>query len=152
MCISFLLHQGMAVNAKSSNPKRINENLKATQVQLDTEDMSRIRGIDRGLMLFKVYKSSHKTFLTISCMVVLCLWLFTYWMLLVLHCIARDGAVSKGGGDMGPGLGSNNRCRLWNQIALLLPARLSGLMLNSPINLIIMWLIKFDAIILLLYM
>ena len=44
----------MAVNAKSSKPKRISENLKATQVQLDAEDMSRIRGIDRGLMLFKV--------------------------------------------------------------------------------------------------
>jgi diketogulonate reductase-like aldo/keto reductase len=40
--------------SKSSNPKRISENLKATQLQLDAEDMSRIRAIDRGLMLFKV--------------------------------------------------------------------------------------------------
>ena len=44
----------MAVISKSSNIKRIGENLKATQVQLDAEDMSRIRGIDKGLMLFKV--------------------------------------------------------------------------------------------------
>ena len=51
------------------------------------------------------------TFLTISCLVVPVLCLLRL-LDVTCTCIAGDGAVSEGGGDVGPGLGSNNRCRL----------------------------------------
>ena len=58
MCISFLLHQGMVVIPKSVNPKRISENFKATQIQLDTEDIKRLKDIDKDYRLFKVLRGS----------------------------------------------------------------------------------------------
>ena len=55
VCISFLLHRGMVVIPKSVNPKRIAENIKATQLELDAEDVQRLRAIDKDTRLFKVY-------------------------------------------------------------------------------------------------
>ena len=54
VCISFLLHRGMVVIPKSVNPKRIAENIKATQIQLDAEDVEKIEAIDRGTRMFRV--------------------------------------------------------------------------------------------------
>lgn len=58
VCISFLLYQGMVVIPKSVNPKRISENFKATQIQLDTEDIKRLKDIDKDYRLFKVLRGS----------------------------------------------------------------------------------------------
>ena len=57
VCISFLLHQGMVTIPKSVNPKRISENLKATQIHLDPEDIERIKTIDKAARMFRVYHS-----------------------------------------------------------------------------------------------
>ena len=45
----------MVVIPKSVNPKRIAENFKATQLQLDAEEIKRLRGIDKNCRLFKVH-------------------------------------------------------------------------------------------------
>ena len=45
VCISFALHRGLPVIAKSVTPSRIAENFKATEVKLDAEDMRRLREI-----------------------------------------------------------------------------------------------------------
>ena len=45
----------MVVIPKSVNPKRIAENFKATQIQLDAEDIKKIEAIDRGTRVFRVY-------------------------------------------------------------------------------------------------
>ena len=46
----------MVVIPKSVNPKRIAENIKATQIQLNAEDIKRIQAIDKpGARVFKVY-------------------------------------------------------------------------------------------------
>ena len=45
VCISFALHRGLPVIAKSITPSRIAENFKATEVKLDAEDMRRLREI-----------------------------------------------------------------------------------------------------------
>ena len=42
----------MVVIPKSVNPKRIAENIKATQIQLDAEDIKRIEAIDKGARMF----------------------------------------------------------------------------------------------------
>ena len=42
-CIAFALHRGMAVIPKTVTPSRIVENMKATEVKLDAEDMKRLR-------------------------------------------------------------------------------------------------------------
>ena len=44
----------MVVLSKSVNPKRIAENIKATQIQLDTEDIKRIESIDKVDRMFRV--------------------------------------------------------------------------------------------------
>ena len=44
----------MVVIPKSVNPKRIAENFKATQIQLDAEDIKRIEAVDKGTRMFKV--------------------------------------------------------------------------------------------------
>ena len=44
----------MVVIPKSVNPERIAENIKATQIQLDAEDIERIESIDRGTRMFRV--------------------------------------------------------------------------------------------------
>ena len=46
----------MVVIPKSVSPKRIAENIKATEIQLDAEDVKRIEAIDKpGARMFKVY-------------------------------------------------------------------------------------------------
>ena len=54
VCISFLLHQGIVVVAKSVSPKRISENFQASQIHLDAKDIQRLEDIDKNYMLFKV--------------------------------------------------------------------------------------------------
>ena len=44
----------MVVLSKSVKPKRIAENFKATQIQLDAEDIKKIETIDKGLRMFRV--------------------------------------------------------------------------------------------------
>ena len=44
----------MVVIPKSVNPERIAENIKATQIQFDAEDIERIESIDRGTRMFRV--------------------------------------------------------------------------------------------------
>ena len=39
---------------KSVNPDRIRENLKATEVKLDTEDLERLKALDRNFRFFKM--------------------------------------------------------------------------------------------------
>ena len=46
--IAWALHRGTSVIPKSTNPGRIEENLKATELELSAEDMQRIGQIDRG--------------------------------------------------------------------------------------------------------
>ena len=45
VCISFILHRGLAVLAKSVTPSRIAENLKSVDVKLDAEDMKKLREV-----------------------------------------------------------------------------------------------------------
>ncbi|KAL5456880.1 hypothetical protein EMCRGX_G034106 [Ephydatia muelleri] len=52
ICIAFQLHRGLVVIPKSVNPDRIRENLKATEVKLDTEDLQRLKALDRNLRFF----------------------------------------------------------------------------------------------------
>ena len=48
ICLAFPLHRGLVTIAKSTNPGRIEENLKAVEVKLDAEDMRRMRELDRN--------------------------------------------------------------------------------------------------------
>eukprot|EP00731_Ephydatia_muelleri_P014290 Em0008g10a len=52
ICIAFQLHRGLVVIPKSVNPDRIRENLKATEVKLDTEDLQRLKALDKNLRFF----------------------------------------------------------------------------------------------------
>ena len=52
VCISFVYHLGFPVLAKSVKPSRIEENLKATQVELDSKDMRQLRGLDKNFRFF----------------------------------------------------------------------------------------------------
>ena len=47
----------MVVLSKSVKPKRIAENFKATQIQLDAEDIKRIETIDKGTRVFRVCRA-----------------------------------------------------------------------------------------------
>ena len=49
ICIAFALHRGTIVIPKSTNPKRIAENIKSTEIKLDADDMQRLRGVDKNL-------------------------------------------------------------------------------------------------------
>ena len=42
VCIAFALHRGTVVIPKTVTPSRITENLKATEVKLDAEDMKKL--------------------------------------------------------------------------------------------------------------
>ena len=53
ICISFLLHLGLIVIPKSATESRILENLKATEITLMSEDIARLKGIDKNCRLFK---------------------------------------------------------------------------------------------------
>ena len=48
MCISFALHEGLVVIPKTVNPDRIKENLQATNLSLDNDDLMRMRGLEKG--------------------------------------------------------------------------------------------------------
>ena len=39
---------------KSTNPKRIAENIKSTEIKLDADDMQRLRGVDKNYRLLKL--------------------------------------------------------------------------------------------------
>ena len=38
---------------KSTNPKRIADNIKSTEIKLDGDDMQRLRGVDKNYRLLK---------------------------------------------------------------------------------------------------
>ena len=42
VCIAFALHRGTVVIPKSVTPSRIVENIKATEIRLDVQDMKRL--------------------------------------------------------------------------------------------------------------
>jgi len=46
VCIGFLLQCGRVVLPKSTKPARISENFKSTELQLDAEDMRRLRELE----------------------------------------------------------------------------------------------------------
>ena len=52
ICIAYQLHRGLVVIPKSVNPDRIRENLKATEVKLDAEDLQRVKALDKNLRFF----------------------------------------------------------------------------------------------------
>ena len=56
-CVSpiYALHRGIVVIPKSASPARIKENLKSTAIMLDTEDMKRLRELDRSLRYITVH-------------------------------------------------------------------------------------------------
>ncbi len=54
VCLSFQLHRGVVVLAKSVKPSRIEENLKSTEIKLDAEDMRRLGELDRGFRYVNV--------------------------------------------------------------------------------------------------
>ncbi|WP_344844623.1 aldo/keto reductase [Celeribacter arenosi] len=51
IALAFLMHEGHVVIPSSGNPKRIAENLAAKDVELDGEDMTKLRGLERGMRL-----------------------------------------------------------------------------------------------------
>ena len=54
VCIGFLLQCGRVVLAKSTKPARITENFKSTELQLDAEDMRRLRDLqERNFRMIK---------------------------------------------------------------------------------------------------
>ncbi len=63
VCIAFPLHRGMVVIPKSVNPVRIADNLKATEVKLDDEDMKQLSGLDRNhrLLDLKMFMKATST-------------------------------------------------------------------------------------------
>ena len=54
VCIAYPLHRGLVVIPKSVTPDRIRENLKATEVRLDTEDLQRLGSLDRNFRFFQM--------------------------------------------------------------------------------------------------
>ena len=56
VCIAFALHRGMVVIPKTVTPSRITENLKATEIKLDAEDMKRLQDVgSRNFRFLKVH-------------------------------------------------------------------------------------------------
>ena len=51
ICLSYTLHRGIVAIPKTVNPVRISENLKATEIQLNSDDVSRLRAIDMNFRL-----------------------------------------------------------------------------------------------------
>ena len=49
------MHRDIVVLAKTVNLERVKENLKSTQVQLDPEDMRRLRELDRNLRFLRFF-------------------------------------------------------------------------------------------------
>ncbi len=54
MCISFLLHCGIIVLPKSVTESRIIENYIAGELNLSTEEIQKLEGLNKDLRLFKV--------------------------------------------------------------------------------------------------
>ena len=52
ICISFLLHRGFMLIAKSTTPKRIIDNKKSTEVTLDEDEVKRLVGVNKNFRLF----------------------------------------------------------------------------------------------------
>ena len=46
VCIAFALHRGIVVIPKTVTPSRLVENIKATEIKLDAEDMKRLRQLE----------------------------------------------------------------------------------------------------------
>ena len=55
IAIAYQIHRGIVVLAKTVNLKRIHENLKATKVSLDAEDMRRLKELDRNLRFSRFF-------------------------------------------------------------------------------------------------
>ena len=60
ICIAFHLHLDTAVIPKSVTPSRIIENLEATEIKLDAEDMRSLRELDRNVRYVSVSIPSEK--------------------------------------------------------------------------------------------
>ena len=57
MCIAFAIHRGMVVIPKTVTASRITENIKATEIKLDAEDMKRLRELEsKSFRFLKVCK------------------------------------------------------------------------------------------------
>lgn len=48
VCVAFQLHRGAVVIPKTTNPERVLENFKSTELDLDAEEMRRLREADRN--------------------------------------------------------------------------------------------------------
>lgn len=57
ICISFALHRGMGVIPGTVIPEQIVENTKATELQLDQDDMDQLLSIDKNLKFIDVSSS-----------------------------------------------------------------------------------------------
>ena len=56
VCIAHALHRGIVVIPKTVTPSRITENLKATEIKLDAEDMKKLREVgSRNFRFLKVH-------------------------------------------------------------------------------------------------
>lgn len=55
VAISFQLHRGNVVLAKSVNPDRVRDNLKAVDLNLDPEDMRRLRELDQNKRFLRFF-------------------------------------------------------------------------------------------------
>ena len=63
ICIAHALHRGIVVIPKTVTASRITENLKATQIKLDTEDMERLREVGNRNFRFLKVRSRNLSFL-----------------------------------------------------------------------------------------
>ena len=55
ICIAFQLHRGAVVILKSVTASRILENLEATEVDLDEEDMIKLKELDKGCRYLRFF-------------------------------------------------------------------------------------------------
>ena len=55
IAIAYQIHRGIVVLAKTVNLERVHENLKATNVSLDPEDMRRLKELDRNLRFLRFF-------------------------------------------------------------------------------------------------
>ena len=90
----------MVVIPKSVSPKRIAENIKATQIQLNAEDIKRIEAIDKpGARMFRV------------CIVIaLNIWEFAPNVIILCHAVWIH---TEGGNNLARSLGWRRRCQIW---------------------------------------
>ena len=55
IAIAYQIHRGIVVLAKTVNLERVHENLKATKVSLDPEDMRHLKELDRNLRFSRFF-------------------------------------------------------------------------------------------------